>query len=154
MRVVVSDTGCGMDEETRRRVFDPFFTTKPHDEGTGLGLSTVYGIVKQSEGYTWVESKLNQGTAFHVCLPRADEAVETTEEARRVPGSEERFNETILLVEDEQGVRDFAVRVLQRKGYRVLVAGHAQEAVRVCQESADPIDLLVTDLVMPGKNGQ
>jgi PAS domain S-box-containing protein len=151
--LAVSDTGTGMTEETKRRVFEPFFTTKERGKGTGLGLATVYGIVKQSGGYVWVYSEWGHGTTLKVYLPVAAEA---DRPARRTPAAAavpQRGTGTILLVEDEVAVRQLAKILLERSGYHVLVAADAQEAADLFQRHADRIDLLVTDVVMPGASG-
>jgi len=149
--IAVSDTGCGMDEGTRARAFEPFFTTKDEGQGTGLGLSTVYGIVKQHGGNTWVYSELDMGTTFKVYLPRTDAPQEVPDEAEEeVP----RGSETVLLVEDEQDVRAVAERALTSQGYRVLSASHSDEAEGLHAQQDQPVDLLLTDVIMPGRNGR
>jgi two-component system cell cycle sensor histidine kinase/response regulator CckA len=151
--LVVSDTGSGMDEVIKARIFEPFFTTKERGSGTGLGLATVYGIVKQSGGYVWVYSELGEGTTFRIYLPRtASESVEVHRAAEQpaVP----RGAETILVVEDEPLVRGLASRVLAKNGYRVLTAANGAEALRASAESTNPIDLVVSDLVMPEMGGR
>lgn len=149
--LAVSDTGIGMDDETKSHIFEPFFTTK--EKGTGLGLSTVYGIVKQSGGYIRVDTEPGQGTTFKIYLPRTDGGIEVTKsletEVESLQGSE-----TILLVEDDDMVRDSALRILQRYGYRVLKAKDGKEALGICQQHEGPIHLMVTDVVMPGMNGK
>jgi PAS domain S-box-containing protein len=148
----VTDSGAGMDEGTRARAFEPFFTTKSVGEGTGLGLATVYGIVKQSDGYVWIESAPGRGTTVHVCLPRVDGEVRaprpTPSAAPMVTGPR-----TVLLVEDEDGVRDLTQRVLQRQGYVVFVARDGVEALALFEDHRDEIDVLVTDVVMPRLGG-
>jgi PAS domain S-box-containing protein len=150
--LTVSDTGCGMDENIRSRIFEPFFTTKGVGQGTGLGLSTVYGIVKQGGGYIWVFSQLGSGTTFKMYFPRvaqkAEELVPSHEEAEPLGGSE-----TILVVEDDEPLRELAVRILQDAGYRVIEAKDAEAALDILQVSKPGIDLLLTDVIMPGKTG-
>jgi len=155
-RIEVMDNGCGMDEETKARMFDPFFTTKERGKGTGLGLSSVYGIVKQSGGHILARSAPGRGTAFEVYFPMAPEAGED------VTGSIEtatnravlaRRGENILVVEDEEAVRELVMEGLRRVGYRVLAASNALEAVSLLERHSRPIDLLLTDLMMPGMNG-
>ena len=151
--LAVSDTGTGMDEDTRARIFDPFFTTKEEGKGTGLGLSTVYGIVKQSGGNIWVYSELGHGTSFKVYLPEMAAASQKTEAAiveSPMPGG----SETILLVEDEDVVRGLARKILEHAGYHVLEASRGEEAVRLFHQQAQPIDLLLTDVVMPETSGK
>ena len=151
VELVVTDTGLGMDEETRQRIFDPFFTTKAHSKGTGLGLSTVFGIVKQSGGEIEVKSQPGRGATFTIRLPRTDEVapVETVGPVRSSP----RGCETILLVEDDEHVRASVRRILERSGYEVLVARSGTEALSLQQEFSGTIQLLLTDVVMPGMTG-
>jgi len=148
----VSDTGSGMDQETQQRIFEPFFTTKEIGKGTGLGLSTVYGIVKQSGGNIWVYSEPGMGTVFKVYLPRIDDATAVT------VGKPEtivlRGSETILLIEDEDIVRGLTKKILMQAGYNVLDAKGGEEAIRVCHAYPAPIDLLLTDVVMPEISGK
>ncbi len=148
----VSDTGCGMDAETQSHIFEPFFTTKDLGKGTGLGLSTVYGIVKQSGGHVWVYSEIDRGTTFKIYLPRVvdQEARQTGRSGQAVEGG----SETILLVEDATEVRELACRILTRRGYRVLDADSPETALRIVDEFSERIDLLLTDIVMPGMNGR
>ena len=147
----IGDTGIGMDEETRSRIFEPFFTTKQKGKGTGLGLSTVYGIVKQSGGYISVESEKGKGTTFRVRLPELRE--ETTEDSEEATDSASSGSETILLVEDEVALRAPMRRGLEKEGYTVLEAGDAKEALQICESYDGTIELMVTDLVMPGMDG-
>jgi PAS domain S-box-containing protein len=151
--VAVSDTGCGMDEKTQARIFEPFFTTKEAGKGTGLGLSTVYGIVKQSGGNIWVYSEVGQGTTFKVYLPRVDEGAE---EYKRSAEPEEALQGTgvILLAEDEHMVRKLAREVLEMCGYKVLEAANGGDALLTCERHKEPIDLLVTDVIMPEMGGR
>ena len=149
----VSDTGCGMDQATRDRVFEPFFTTKGPDKGTGLGLATVYGIVKQAGGHIHVRSEPGQGSTFEICLPAAQEpSLEQTE-----PRSAETLaagHETILLCEDDHPVRELLERLMRSAGYTVLAAADAGEAQALVKRHDGPIDLLVTDVIMPIMNGR
>jgi PAS domain S-box-containing protein len=149
----LSDTGIGMDPELQSRIFEPFFTTKEPGKGTGLGLSTVYGIVQQSGGHLAVRSAAGEGATFTVMLPRhtgADATVKPRIDRRRLPGG----TETLLLVEDEAAVRSSARRLLERNGYTVLEARHGGDALRIAEESERPIDLVLTDLVMPEMGGR
>jgi two-component system cell cycle sensor histidine kinase/response regulator CckA len=147
----VTDTGVGMDEATRARVFEPFFTTKPVGQGTGLGLSTVFGIVTQSGGRVQVESQPNQGSTFSVFLPRVPKQSESPESRSLQPPLT--GNERILLVEDDDRVRPVITRMLESAGYRVVTAEHAQRALSVAEAASEPFDLLLTDVVMPGMSG-
>lgn len=151
--LAISDTGTGMDETTQAHMFDPFFTTKESGKGTGLGLSTVYGIVKQSGGNIRVNSELGHGTSFKVYLP---ELTMAAAEPKRAAGetSLAAGSETILLVEDEDVVRGLARKILERAGYNVLEASRGAEAFRLCLERTEPIDLLLTDVVMPETSGK
>ncbi len=151
--MAVTDTGTGMDDETRARAFDPFFTTKEWDKGTGLGLATVYGIVKQSKGFIWIDSAIGSGTSFRIYLPTAQRPVtarswgSTAEEPRG-------GNETLMVVEDDEVVRGLAARILAEAGYRVVEAPSGDEALRRAREGEDAIDLLLTDVIMPQMNGR
>jgi CheY-like chemotaxis protein len=151
--LAVSDTGVGMSAETIAHIFEPFYTTKESGRGTGLGLSTVYGIVKQSGGYIWVYSELEHGTTFKVYLPRVDEAVEVPSAAKG-SGTERAGSETILLVEDEPQLRELTRTVLASRGYSVVEAGSADEAERLAEKYGTTIHLLLTDVIMPGISGR
>jgi len=149
----VSDNGAGMDRETQTRVFEPFFTTKEKGKGTGLGLSTVYGIVKQSGGYIFADSILSRGTTFRIYLPRVEDPAETASSAHtsHAPGG---GSETVLLVEDEESVRQLVRETLQSRGYRVIEAENGDVGLRAAAEHPGVIDLMITDVVMPGINGR
>ena len=151
--LAVSDTGSGMDTETQAHIFEPFFTTKKPGKGTGLGLATVYGVVKQSGGFIWVYSEVGKGTSFKIYLPRVDQP----EDKGSVPlplAEVPRGTETILLAEDEQDVREVAREFLESGGYTVIEAHNGAEALRLAAEHKATIDLLVTDMVMPGMTGK
>ena len=150
--LAISDTGCGMTEETKSQIFDPFFTTKKEGEGTGLGLSTVYGIVKQSGGNIWIYSELEKGTTFKIYLPMVSEKAEKfslSEDIYEMP----RGTETVLVVEDEDGVRRLACRVLKQQGYTVLEARTGEDAYLMCHKHEKPVDLVLTDVIMPNMGG-
>ncbi|HUL38272.1 MAG TPA: PAS domain S-box protein [Thermodesulfobacteriota bacterium] len=152
VKLCVSDTGLGMAPEVREHLFEPFFTTKKKGKGTGLGLSTVYGIVKQSGGNIWVYSEPGLGTTFNIYLPRVDESLEDIRKKvtrEELPGG----GETILVVEDEEDVRRLAVRILKRQGYIVLEASCGNDALVLSKERKGPIDMVLTDVVMPGMSG-
>jgi two-component system cell cycle sensor histidine kinase/response regulator CckA len=149
----VTDTGIGMEPEVQARIFEPFFTTKPVGQGTGLGLSTVYGIVKQSGGFVWCYSEAGYGTTFKIYLPRASEPVDS----REAPASAAELrggSETILVVEDEDVVRALACRGLREQGYTVLEARHGLEALDRVEGAREPIDLVISDVVMPQLSGR
>jgi two-component system, cell cycle sensor histidine kinase and response regulator CckA len=149
----VSDTGTGMDVPTQARIFDPFFTTKAAGKGTGLGLSTVYGIVEQSGGHITVQSAPGQGATFTIFLPRHLGTVNAglgPSDRRSLPNG----TETLLLVEDEAAVRASARRLLERQGYTVIEARHGADALRIVESGDQPIDLVLTDLVMPEMGGR
>jgi CheY-like chemotaxis protein len=148
----VTDTGVGMDRETQAHIFEPFFTTKERGKGTGLGLATVYGVVKQSGGFVWVHSEPGQGTAFEILLPRVEESVRTVAQDTRSGGSWG-GSETVLLVEDEESLRKLILRMLSENGYAVLEAASAIQAMEIARQVQGKIDLLLTDVVMPGMNG-
>lgn len=151
--LAVSDSGHGMDKETQARIFEPFFTTKEKGKGTGLGLSTVYGIIKQSGGYVLVQSETGQGTTFRIYLPRVEEAAEPL---HHLPVNEPQNSgsETVLLVEDEESVRELVRETLESKGYRVFEAENGEVALRLTEKLAQPVDALITDVVMPGMSGR
>ena len=152
--LAVSDTGCGMDREVQERIFEPFFTTKPIGQGTGLGLSTVYGIVKQSGGFVWVYSEPGHGSVFKVYLPEAVVA-HPAEEITALPGTAPRGgSETILVIEDEEVVRNLALRGLRDHGYTVVEAKNGAEALRYIREHPGMLDLVICDVVMPEMGGR
>jgi two-component system cell cycle sensor histidine kinase/response regulator CckA len=154
VRIDVADTGIGIAKEHMGKIFDPFFTTKPVGQGTGLGLATVYGIVKQTGGFITVDSEVGRGTTFRIYLPRyhadpnAVVAAEPERAARDVTGQD-----TILLVEDEEAVRSFAARALKLRGYQVLEASGGEEALEIVRTATSPIALVITDVVMPNMDG-
>ena len=150
--LAVSDTGCGMDVETQSRIFDPFFTTKEPGQGTGLGLATVYGIVKQSGGYILVYSEVGHGTTFKLFFPHAEETEFSSTLTASTSGSGI-GSETILLVEDDDQVRRVVGMMLQSRGYTVLEAVHGQAALELVQKTPEHIDLLITDMIMPVMSG-
>jgi two-component system cell cycle sensor histidine kinase/response regulator CckA len=151
--VAVSDTGSGMDEETQKHIFEPFYSTKEKGKGTGLGLSTVYGIVKQNRGFVWVYSEPGQGSTFKIYLPRVKEDVKT-DKREQPPVDNLVGTETVLIVEDDAPLRDFAKKALRQYGYRVLAAESGEAALRMSKEYEGPIDLVVTDVVMPTMDGK
>jgi CheY-like chemotaxis protein len=150
--LAVSDTGLGMDENTRQRIFEPFFTTKAKGKGTGLGLSTVYGVVKQSGGSIWVYSEQGKGTTFKIYLPRVEEVAQPGRPAE--PAAARQGNETVLVVEDAEPLLRLASRILQSMGYAVLTAGNGGEALLVLERHAGPVHLMLTDVVMPLMSGR
>jgi CheY-like chemotaxis protein len=167
VKLTVSDTGTGMDSETRAHMFEPFYTTKAPGKGTGLGLATVYGVVKQSDGWIWVDSELGRGTTFKIFLPQVEQSqvkAPIAESSARQPltvakssttsATAARGNETILVVEDQDGIRDMVAESLRRKGYRVLLAADGDQALQIAGVHNDPIHLLVTDLAMPNVGGR
>lgn len=154
IRLTVTDTGIGMDAETAEHIFEPFFTTKSVGEGTGLGLATVYGIVKQSGGHIECESEVGVGTSIHVYLPCHGEPEAGDEPAGPAAAAVATGTETILLVEDDETVRDFVATALRRRGYTVLVADHPEHAISLAAENAGAISLLITDVVMPQMGGR
>jgi PAS domain S-box-containing protein len=156
VQLTVRDTGVGMSPEVQERVFEPFFTTKEKGQGTGLGLSTVYGIVKQSGGNIWLDSTLGKGTTFKIYLPRVEESAEAAQEGAEKGEAEDlpRGRETVLVVEDDEGVRQLSARILNRQGYRVWEAVNGAEALRIIEQQKEPIDLMLTDVVMPQMGGK
>jgi two-component system cell cycle sensor histidine kinase/response regulator CckA len=148
----VADTGSGMDRRTRERIFEPFFTTKEPGQGTGLGLPTVYGIIKQSNGYVWVYSEPGLGTTFKIYLPLQSDAVpiESGPAATPIPAG----TETVLLVEDDEAVRTLARKILLRQGYKVLEARHGVDGLAVSRAFTERIHIVVSDVVMPEMNGR
>jgi two-component system cell cycle sensor histidine kinase/response regulator CckA len=153
--LAVSDTGMGMSPDTIAHIFEPFYTTKESGRGTGLGLSTVYGIVKQSGGYIWVYSEPGHGTTFKVYLPRVEEAVESLPVEKIGEGDRKRTGtETILLVEDEPQLRELTRSVLQARGYEVVEAKNSAEAEQLAEKYGAKIHLLLTDVIMPGISGR
>jgi nitrogen-specific signal transduction histidine kinase len=151
--LLVSDTGLGMNPEIKSRIFEPFFTTKGTGKGTGLGLAMVYGIIEQSGGHIRVESAPEQGATFKIYLPKVEPPTKPPRPSTLVSSSSMESNKTILLVEDEAAVRLITRKFLQTRGYKVLEAGHAREALDLCQQHQGRIDLLITDVVMPEING-
>jgi len=149
--IAVSDTGTGMDSETLGHIFEPFFTTKEVGKGTGLGLATVYGIVKQSGGHVWVYSEPGRGTAFKIYLPRVTEAVEGVG-AAAAPATVQ-GTETLLVVENEAPLRELTRRMLEAKGYTVLTAATPTDALALVERHAGPIHLAVNDVILPGMDG-
>jgi CheY-like chemotaxis protein len=167
----VSDTGDGMDSETQAHMFEPFFTTKAPGKGTGLGLATVYGVVKHSDGWIWVDSAPGRGTTFHIHLPRVEEAggegyglvpskVAASNAPKHsvatvpAPATVPKGTETVLVVEDQDGIRDIVRESLRRNGYKVLIAVDGNQALEMANAYREPIHLLVTDLVMPNIGGR
>jgi CheY-like chemotaxis protein len=152
VQLVVSDTGTGMTENTLAHLFEPFFTTKQTGSGTGLGLAIVYGVIRQSGGFVSVSSVRGEGTAFRVYLPRADESLSARELSPQ-PDASLRGTETVLVVEDQQEVRQLVCQILKSYGYEVLESANAGEACLTSQRFAGPIRLMLTDVVMPGISG-
>jgi CheY-like chemotaxis protein len=153
VELIVADTGVGMDEPTRARIFEPFFTTKEVGKGTGLGLSTVYGIVREAGGDVAVESAPGLGTTFRIRIPRVDEPL-VAPTARPPDHRIVRGTGSILVVEDEPVVRELAAQILRGRGYTVYEASGGEEALAILKSRSEPVDLLLTDVVMPGMNGR
>jgi len=151
--LAISDTGVGMDEETASKIFEPFFTTKERGKGTGLGLSTVYGIVKQSGGFIWVYSEPGKGSTFKVYFPRTEDRREVPDKGDP-PVEDLRGGKTVLVVEDEESIRELAITILGQYGYAVLSAGDGEEALRIAGEHQGEVSLLLTDVVMPRMGGR
>jgi nitrogen-specific signal transduction histidine kinase/CheY-like chemotaxis protein len=151
--MAVSDTGSGMNLDTQAHMFEPFFTTKEEGRGTGLGLATVYGIVKQSGGFIWVDSEPGRGSTFKIYFPQVEEVVPTTE-STEIRTMQANGSETILVVEDEAGVRSMVCEALMSHGYKVLEATGATQALMISRQHKDPIHLLLTDVVLPGTDGK
>jgi CheY-like chemotaxis protein len=151
--LAVSDTGHGMTETVKLRLFEPFFTTKPKGQGTGLGLATIFGVVKQAGGFIEAYSEIGKGSTFKIYLPRVEEPAQKLAKAGPGPDTP-RGTETVLLVEDEESVRELAHAMLKRLGYTVLCATNGGEALMLVKNYDEPIDLLMTDVVMPGINGR
>ncbi len=150
----LSDTGTGMNDEVRAQLFEPFFSTKEKGKGTGLGLSTVYGIVKQSDGYITVETAVGEGTTFHVYLPRVENEATATEAVETAFAARSTGTETILLVEDDESVRELASEILAQSGYTVIEACNGVDALEIYNEKPGEVDMLVTDIVMPQMGGK
>jgi len=151
--LAVTDTGHGMDAETQARAFEPFFTTKEKGKGTGLGLATVYGIVKQSNGYITIDSEPGQGACIRIYLPRVEAPTDATAEPHAAPAVHG-GRETVLVVEDQEDVRDLALEFLRSQGYAVLQASNGMEALEIAGRHRGRIDLLMTDVIMPGITGR
>ena len=153
--LMISDTGCGIDSDTREHLFEPFFTTKEKDKGTGLGLATVYGIVKQHGGNIWVYSEPGLGATFRVYLPVSTDSPESDEaDSRTLSESELYGSETILVVEDNSQVRNLTRSLLRRQGYKVLAAENGKEGISMMDQHEGPVHLLLTDVIMPDMNGK
>jgi CheY-like chemotaxis protein len=151
--ISVTDTGLGMDKETQSRIFEPFFTTKEKGKGTGLGLSTVYGIVKQSGGYVFAQSEVGHGTTFRIYLPQVEGEADDCS-ATKAFDSVSGGSETVLLVEDEESVRQLVRETLEAKGYTVIEAENGEVGLRLAEAHAAPIHMVITDVVMPGMGGR
>jgi CheY-like chemotaxis protein len=152
--ILVKDTGMGMDAQTQAHIFEPFFTTKERGKGTGLGLATVYGFVKQSGGYVWVKSERGAGSTFTIYLPQVREQAAPIRAGAAPAATTARGVGTILLVEDEESLRTLTRNFLEQTGYTVLEACSGDQALEIAREYSGPIHLLLTDMVMPGMNGR
>jgi CheY-like chemotaxis protein len=152
--LAVSDTGCGIDAEIHQHLFEPFFTTKSSEKGTGLGLAIVYGIIKQHGGHIWVYSEPHQGATFKIYLPVSEIAQSERQELPVTPAANLSGSETILLVEDDRQVRQLSQVILNKQGYRVLVAKNGPQALAVLAGHTGPVHLLLADVVLPGMNGR
>jgi CheY-like chemotaxis protein len=151
--VRVADTGHGMSGDTKARIFEPFFTTKDVGKGTGLGLSMVYGTLKQCGGFVFVDSEVDRGTTFHLYFPAAAAATAAPHAASAARDEERRGHETLLIVEDEPSVRNLVASALRQESFHLLLAASAEEALSIVDTHEGPIDLLLTDAIMPGKSG-
>ena len=149
-KVSITDTGCGMDEPTRKRIFDPFFTTKEKSRDTGLGLASAYGIVRNHDGFVTVQSKVGHGTTFNVFLPLSDRRLE--EDVQTKPGLRA-GSETIVVVDDEQMILDVGKAMLEKLGYRVIAVNGGARAIEIIKNEVDKVDLVILDLIMPGLDG-
>jgi two-component system, cell cycle sensor histidine kinase and response regulator CckA len=150
----VSDTGCGISPDVQAHIFEPIFTTKEKGKGTGLGLATVYGVIKQSGGYVLVQSELGKGTTFEVYLPRVAPALESTKEPRPFEKLIKKNHAAVLLVEDEPSLRKLTRHALEEMGYTVFEAADAFQALDIAKQTEITIDLLLTDVIMPGMSGR
>lgn len=150
----VSDTGTGMDQETQKRIFEPFYTSKEEGRGTGLGLSTVYGIVKQNNGFIWVYSEPGRGSIFEIYLPKAKDEVEEAKDQKEQTDMGQSGFETVLIVEDDARLRKILRKILKQKGYKLLEAENGEDALRKSREHHGRIDLMLTDVIMPKMNGK
>jgi CheY-like chemotaxis protein len=153
IKLTVSDTGIGMDEETVSRIFDPFFTTKEIGKGTGLGLATTYGIIKQNNGFIWAYSEPGKGTTFKIYLPKAQRD-KRAERKKKNDSAVLAGGETILVVEDDEELRRLCRKTFQKHGYRILEATNGEEALSIGKKHTEPIQLMLTDVVMPKMSGR